>query len=153
MSESHQPTQAERRHVLVVDDDQVSRFIIGKWLKVWNVTASFCIDARSGLEAFQKNDYCLAIIDHYLPDTTGVELIKAMRLHQKPMPSIALHSTDLELHHTARENGIPYFLPKPFTSQSLYNILHESACQPTALNKKRREERCEPRRPLSPNIT
>lgn len=141
MSLACNPSQKIKGHVLIVDDDEVSRFILGKWLGVWNVSGTFCKDAQSALQAYREHDYCLAIIDYYLPDATGLDLIKEMRLGGGSEPAFALHSTDLELHHLARRHDITYFLPKPFTNGSLYNILRESSCEPLPI--KQRAQRTE----------
>jgi DNA-binding response OmpR family regulator len=145
-------SETSNSRVLIVDDEQVARFILGKWLRIWNVQATFCSDASSALKEFKSREYSLAIVDYYLPDNNGIELIKQMRECIGPQPTFALHSTDLELHHLARQSDVTYFLPKPFSNGALYNILRESSCYPKAYDKESAEPKVD-ELPVYPRFT
>ncbi|PGH26579.1 hypothetical protein AJ80_01708 [Polytolypa hystricis UAMH7299] len=113
-------------HILLVEDDQTCRQIGGKFLY------SFCcvIDtAFDGLEAVSKiqggSKYDLILMDIIMPNLDGVSACGVIRRFDST-PIIAMtsniRSSDIDLYF---QNGMNDVLPKPFTRQSLLNMLEK----------------------------
>lgn len=83
----HLPTRSVSKsnlHVLVVDDNQVNRFVLHEQLLHWNVHSETAVDATQGLELLKKahaqgNPYDIAILDYAMPDEDGAALAKRIK--------------------------------------------------------------------------
>ncbi|MGH1371059.1 MAG: response regulator [Cellvibrionaceae bacterium] len=83
----HLPTRSVSKsnlHVLVVDDNQVNRFVLHEQLLHWNVHSETAKDAAQGLallkQAYaQGNPYDIAILDYAMPEEDGASLAKRIK--------------------------------------------------------------------------
>jgi DNA-binding NtrC family response regulator len=69
-----------RDRILVVDDDQLQRWAMGKHLTAWNYEVIEAADGQSGLEAFTAHMPDLVLLDLQLPDQTGVDVLRQIRV-------------------------------------------------------------------------
>jgi DNA-binding NtrC family response regulator len=65
--------------ILVVDDDQLQRWAMGKQLASWNYEVIQAEDGQAGLEAFTAQLPDLVLLDLQLPDQSGVEVLRQIR--------------------------------------------------------------------------
>jgi DNA-binding NtrC family response regulator len=110
--------------LLIVDDEPrlleaVARFLSGQ---------GFDVDpARSGEEAvrlFEERRPEVAIVDHHLPDTTSVELIRTLKGIDASVPIIVLTAYgSIELAVRAIQEGADQFLTKPIELPALQALL------------------------------
>ncbi len=68
-----------RDRILVVDDDQLQRWAMGKHLAAWNYEVIEAADGQSGVEAFTSHLPDLVLLDLQLPDQTGVDVLRQIR--------------------------------------------------------------------------
>jgi DNA-binding NtrC family response regulator len=68
-----------RDRILVVDDDPLQRWAMGKHLAAWNYDVIEAADGQSGLEAFTSHLPDLVLLDLQLPDQTGVDVLRQIR--------------------------------------------------------------------------
>ena len=68
-----------RDRILVVDDDPLQRWAMGKRLTAWNYDVIEAADGQSGLEAFTSHLPELVLLDLQLPDQTGVDVLRQIR--------------------------------------------------------------------------
>ena len=73
------PDPMARDRILVVDDDQLQRWAMGKHLTAWNYEVIEAADGQSGLEAFTSHLPDLVLLDLQLPDQTGVDVLRQIR--------------------------------------------------------------------------
>ena len=71
-------TEAERRTVAVVDDDQAVRDSLRFLLEVIGYTVEIFASAAEFLQANVRHFACL-ILDHHMPNMTGLELARRLR--------------------------------------------------------------------------
>ncbi len=107
------------RILLVEDEEKVARFVaIG--LKA----ESFAVDiARSGLDGFnmaEGSDYDLVIVDLMLPELSGTELIRRLRIKKPALPIVVLTARDAIADKVLNfEAGADDYLTKPFAFAEL----------------------------------
>jgi CheY-like chemotaxis protein len=84
-----------KRHILVVDDDAFAGSILVEYLRAegFEVTiANTCAEGKQVLSAGDPVD--LVILDHFLPDDSGVELLQSMARDQSlQKPRVVLSSS------------------------------------------------------------
>lgn len=110
--------------VLVVDDETQDRVLIGTVLKDMGFEV---IEAEGGPQAQEllasgKHDFCLAILDLFMPGIDGNELLRSIRhaLYTQSLPVVVLTSSDNPRDEVALlEAGADDFLLKPVVVERL----------------------------------
>lgn len=114
------------KKILVVDDDVIAVKLVefmldeDRTLEITSVkTGEHCI------KALEEYKYDLIILDIYLPDSDGFKILELIKEKYKT-PVIFMSSDKNEETITrARENGIKYYLVKPFLKQELAEALRD----------------------------
>ena len=107
-------------YVLVVDDDPAfSQFtrnlLIGKGMRV--VVAG---SKAEGLEVFEREHPSCVILDIFLPDGSGVDLIKPMRSVSRTIPIIMVSGqSEVDEVVQAMKEGASDYVKKPFQGEEL----------------------------------
>ncbi|KPI14198.1 response regulator receiver and unknown domain protein [Actinobacteria bacterium OK074] len=116
--------------VLVVDDDfrvaEINAKYVGK-VPGFRVAAR-AHSAAQALAAVERTPVDLVLVDHYLPDRTGLELVHAMRErgHRTDIIMITAAS-DVDTVRAAMRLGALHYLVKPFTFTALRSRLDSYA--------------------------
>lgn len=109
--------------ILVVDDDQHILDVISHLLDEESI---LILTAKTVAEAFaitQRLDVSLLIVDYYLTDMFGTELIKKVRVNKPHVPVIMISAGE-DTRLQSLEVGANVFLPKPFHGKELKIIIH-----------------------------
>ena len=77
-------------HVLVVDDEPVSRGVLSAYLTGDGHTVQSAIHAEEAMECFRDGKFDLVITDHAMPGLSGVQLAAAVRGMQAGFPIILM---------------------------------------------------------------
>jgi signal transduction histidine kinase len=100
--------------VLVVDDDEVDRLAIRRGLTAGGVEAT--IDERSDgeglVEAARAGAYDCIVLDHRLPDTSGLDLVRALRAAGVDTPILCVAGSNEEIGAEMVAAGATDFLAK-----------------------------------------
>ena len=120
-----------KKHILVVDDDELIQFALAKTLKG---DAREVITVSTGIGAIKKLSYCpydLCLLDIHLPDMNGLELMKVIR-EMCPETRIiimtARYSDFAELNGNYKEavaSGASQFIPKPFNLCDISEVVEQ----------------------------
>ncbi len=116
--------------VLVVEDDSLLRRVIVRLLKGWRFLVIEASDGGIALERFQADGDRLDVIllDIMLPVHNGVEVARSVRETSPNLPIVACSAAfNEDLIQDLRQLGVRYFLPKPFTAESLRATLLQAA--------------------------
>jgi CheY-like chemotaxis protein len=114
-------------YALVIDDEPANRDFVERLLQ----TASFkVIGASTGAAALESTaklpELALALVDHELPDMTGLDLIRKLRsTNPDTLLVMATMHDDRDLIDQAFSAGIDVFLVKPHGFMELYRRLKE----------------------------
>ena len=111
MYKSREP---EALRILVVDDSEISRRIIGTILRSrhWTVCGE-AEDGKDGVKKFRKLKPDVVLLDLSMPDMTGIEAAQQMSASNPTIPLILFTILDIEgLGAAAHKAGIQAIIPK-----------------------------------------
>jgi PAS domain S-box-containing protein len=106
--------------VLVVDDDESSRRLVGEVLSLAGATATEVGSATEALLAVRRDRFDVLVSDIAMPDTDGYALVQALRRETRPALCVALtaFATDDD-RDRARRAGFHAHLAKPVLPHDL----------------------------------
>jgi PAS domain S-box-containing protein len=115
--------------MLVVDDNQTNRVVLGSQLLAWDVRADLAADGRIGLEclrnaAAQGDPYDVAVVDMEMPGMDGLELADIVS-HDPDLSATALvllSSIDVDAAAATRAGFVAHLM-KPAPVSNLYDAL------------------------------
>ncbi len=114
------------RTILLVDDDADIRALTRTFLEHEGYKVLTCGDADRASHVFETAAHVdLLITDFYLPQTTGMELARNLKLKRNGLPVLMISGGQIRLHHLAqlREEDW-HFLSKPFALPELLATVH-----------------------------
>lgn len=129
---------------LIVDDD----FAVAKIHREFvDAHPGFVVvgEAHTGataLDSIDRLDPDLVLLDVYLPDFSGLEVLSRLRLERARYTEViaVTAARDLASVREARANGVRHYLVKPFTASALRERLDDVARQYAKLDSTRRGE-------------
>jgi DNA-binding NtrC family response regulator len=106
--------------VLVIDDQSDVRTMISIVLRINHFEIVEAATAEAGLKAFEESSFDLAIVDIFLQDTNGSDLIATMRERVPDLPVVAISGmTALDFLPKSPELADVVCLQKPFRPNDL----------------------------------
>ncbi|HRA81275.1 MAG TPA: ATP-binding protein [Thauera sp.] len=112
--------------ILVVEDDDVNRLVIERFLSTLGQHAVCAGNIQSALDTMAEQDVELALVDMNLPDGDGRELLTRLRglPHGGQIPAVLMsaHVPASEVQFLL-DSGFSAFLSKPFTRAQLEALL------------------------------
>jgi CheY-like chemotaxis protein len=123
--------------VLLVEDNELIRemfaYGVDKYFRknAATVTVDFADDAEAAWEKLRSTSYDLAIVDYFLPSSTGAQLVARMRrdeaLHGLPVVAISVGGS--QAREASLEAGADLFLDKPIVLRDLFTTLARLTAQ------------------------
>jgi len=116
-------------NVLVADDEPHIGRIIKMKLEQGPFHVTLVYDGRQALEALEGDtEFAVVLLDLMMPHLTGLDVLSAMRQHQRwrSLPCVILTAAGEEQQHRrALEIGASDFMTKPFSPKKLYQRVVE----------------------------
>jgi DNA-binding response OmpR family regulator len=110
--------------ILVVEDEEDIAALVRAYLERDGFRVVWAARGTEGLEALERNDVRLAILDLQLPDTDGFALCRAIRACSR-LPVVMLTARDEEVDRvTGLELGADDYVTKPFSPRELVARVH-----------------------------
>ncbi len=118
----------KNHRALIIDDNLVNCHIVSAYLKSWGIENHFLTNPLEGMAFLKKsaedNLFCdVVILDHYMPEMSGLELSQKMReiYLKKDLTLILLSSIGGDYHASEDTVDSPFdgFLSKPISSEKL----------------------------------
>ncbi len=110
--------------LLLVDDDEMSRDIIGSRLTRLGYAVITAVDGRKGIEAARDESPNLILLDLCMPEMDGFEAAKQLKADattsQIPIVALSALNTALDVRR-AIQAGCDSFQTKPVNLTSLHN--------------------------------
>jgi DNA-binding NtrC family response regulator len=115
------------RRVLVVDDQKEVRAMVAIVLRVNRFDVVEAESGAAGLKAFSEGAFDAAIVDIFLADTSGVDVMVAIRERVPGFPIVAVSGmTALDFMGEAPGLADVVCLQKPFRPNDLLQALHRA---------------------------
>ena len=121
-------TQVQSK-ILIVEDDFISQQVLQAMLSCYPLTVQCVGSGAEAIQAVSTFQPCLLLLDHELPDITGIALYQQLAVHV-PTAQVALissHEPD-QLQAAASAAGIPHLLTKPLEPHHLADLLRVTGC-------------------------
>ena len=115
------PGDSNKRRVLIVDDNEGLREVIGILAQDHGYKP---VEAADGLEGMQvlENDsnFAVGIVDVKMPRMNGIALLEEIRRRHPTLRIVLISGAEVELAvHAAHRDPNVVVLPKPFTFEAL----------------------------------
>lgn len=110
--------------VLYAEDDFANRKLMELQLTKKGISCDCVENGRQALEFFRSRAYRLVILDQNMPEKTGSEVVKEIRLTDRSIPVIALTSDDSDIDNLMR-CGFTEVMIKPILDNSLFDRINE----------------------------
>ena len=130
MSEPRTPRNDEVRRVLAIDDTESTLILMRDILTAKGVECDICTKPKDLVELMRNKDFDLLVIDLRMPEMNGIELAKTLRESEvgnsKSVKMVVMTAWNDE--HDTKDllnRGFDGFLPKPFNTQDLMNMVDE----------------------------
>ncbi|MET0012805.1 MAG: ATP-binding protein [Sedimenticola sp.] len=121
--------------VLVAEDNPINSFIIGKILDRTGIEYTLVDNGQETLDALERYEYDLVILDMQMPVMDGLETFNRYRLsrsEEERIPFIMLTANaTLEARRACDEAGISRFLTKPISETKLVEAIAEMTVKGT----------------------
>ena len=126
---SKSSTQADKKKILVVEDNKANQFVMKKILTKIGVNFRIAENGREAINALDEESFYLIFMDCQMPVLDGIEATKIIRASGKAysqIPIIALTASAVEGdEQTCRNAGMDAYLAKPVRIQQITNIIKE----------------------------
>jgi DNA-binding response OmpR family regulator len=110
--------------ILVIDDQSDVRAMISIVLRVQHFEIVEAASAAAGLKAFESSSFDLVIVDIFLQETNGFDLIRMMRERVPDLPIVAISGmTTLDFVSASPELSDVVCLQKPFRPNDLLRAI------------------------------
>ena len=105
--------------ILLVDDDPHIRTIVREYAQAEDWSFTEADDGRAALQALEKNDYALVVLDVMMPNVDGWTVLKQLRKNSS-VPVILLTARNEEYDRLLGfELGVDDYISKPFSPREL----------------------------------
>ncbi len=112
------------RTILVVEDEEPIRNAVADRLRSDGFDVSVAADGRAGVEAFDRDDPDLVVLDLMLPEIDGLEVCRRIRA-KAAVPILMLTARDTETDTVVGlEVGADDYMTKPFSPRELVARVH-----------------------------
>lgn len=111
------------KKILLVEDNEINRFLASTLLKKWNASYSMAINGIDAIQYLEKDRFDVILMDLQMPEEDGFQSTNRIRnILKLKTPIIALTANALESERVScLEAGMNDYLSKPYSPDDLYN--------------------------------
>ena len=111
--------------VLVIDDDQTTRAMIGTAVEELGHQATYALDGDEGVQMVKSNSYDVVFMDLAMPNKNGLIAIREILEEFPGTKIVAVSGKDTEMLERAVEYGALKALTKPITPKQVQDTVEE----------------------------
>ena len=105
--------------ILLIDDDPEFCSLLNDYLELNSISLTCAHDGQSGLDILDRRAFDLILLDMFLPDINGLDVLRRIRRKQSP-PVVMLSAHNEEASRiVGLEMGADDYVPKAFSSREL----------------------------------
>ncbi len=110
--------------IMIVDDNKSFLESMRDFLTEQGVAVDSYDNARDALRAYKRSKINLVFIDVYMPEMSGLELLRAIRAYDSEAAVMMITGmADSRVRSEARTGGALGFLEKPFAPQKMLEVI------------------------------
>ena len=129
---------SDKGMVLVVDDEEVMRDILGSLLAKEGYRVKLAATGEEGLEVGRGEPVDVAIVDVMLPDMSGIEVLDALKRADPEMVVLMITAfASVETAISAMKMGAFDYITKPFKNDEVLMVVSNGAHQRHLVNENR----------------
>ncbi|MGK6352780.1 sigma-54-dependent transcriptional regulator [Parapedobacter sp. DT-150] len=114
-------------NILLVEDDSTFAAILENFLKKKGFEVEVKNSVKSGIAALNNNTFHLVLLDYRLGDGIGLDIVEALRVQDKVIPSIIMTSfNDVRTAVKAIRQGVFDYITKPVNPDELLMVVNEA---------------------------
>ncbi len=133
-----------KNKILIVEDSPFIIKFIDTILKKKGYETDAVEDGKSAIEKTRKESFDMVLLDLKLPDMDGIKVLREIKKINPKIPVIMLSAYDREKIQKEIPQGVASgFLPKPFKSGELIEIVEENLKEPKMVGENLRESKPE----------
>jgi len=124
MNVNRKPDRNLHGRVLVADDHPINRELLARQLALFNLDVVLVNDGQQALQTWSEQTFNLLLTDLHMPVMDGYTLSRSLRSRNVKTPIIGI-TADISA-KTSKQMlacGMSDILPKPYSIESLYNML------------------------------
>lgn len=120
----------EKTHVLLVDDEKEFVDVMKERLELGGYAVTVCYDVQQAIDAVEREDHDVAIIDLILGNTDGVSVMHRIKT-VKPLTECVVLSgqSTLRMAVEAMKQGAYEFLEKPCDQKRVVQVIDEACAR------------------------
>jgi CheY-like chemotaxis protein len=111
--------------VFIIDDDQTMVYLLRTLLEMDGFEVAEVQDWDTILETVRNEDPDLILMDYFLPDLDGLELLTQLRADPDPTQARIIMSSGMDVSDRCMAAGADAFLLKPYTPEQLVGVITE----------------------------
>lgn len=112
--------------ILLLDSTGTASDELSRVLSDWGMTVTHAVSAQQAVDLVKEQVFKLVLMDQFLQDSMGVEIIPQLKLFNPGIRIIVMaENSTPELEKKARECGIVFYLGKPVPLNQLKMILNQ----------------------------
>lgn len=121
------PYQWSKKHILIVEDDDSSSFLLGEILKNSEAEVAFSVDGSEAVDYIRANPQTdMVLMDINLPDMDGITATRMIKKIRKNIVVFAQSAyTSFQDQENARDAGCDEFIPKPLNPYLLLSKINQ----------------------------
>ena len=126
LNQKEPPSKPGRKHIMIVDDDEEIRNLLRIRLEAEGFSVSMVEDGDKAVEAVQKQEPDLVIMDVMMPNLDGITTLKQMnQMRKEKIPVVIVTGSSIVWEDEFRMEGARAFMRKPFDSNQLARHVKE----------------------------
>lgn len=112
--------------ILIIDDELDICYLLSGILKRANFNTNYVTSLSAAQVALQEFSPSIIFLDNHLPDGLGLDFIKVIKTNYPHIKIVMITAHDSVIEHRkAFEEGVDFFIPKPFTKEKIYTAINE----------------------------
>lgn len=123
---------ADRKRILLVEDDEFTRFMMTEIISTTNVGVDVAEDGQDGFDRLDRfpDKYALVLMDIHMPKVSGVDATRKIRSSRNDPPQrlpIIAVTADEKYHDrtVAQRHGMDDFIAKPIIAGDLLGLVQK----------------------------
>ena len=115
------------KKILIAEDNEINQLVVCTSLDFIGLQYDIANDGAEAIDAIQKNEYDLILMDINMPIMDGIKATQIIRNeYNRKIPIIALTANALEgASKTYLQSGMNDYLAKPFVEEDLFDVLNK----------------------------